>query len=107
MYVRVALLLLAFTTTAAAAPFADLKADLASCLRFEMEGSWGRGQAKGGAEYGLQRCANEVERLDRADGRRLRGDQDLSPSTWFVLRSVFGAGNHGSNARRDRARNRI
>ncbi|BAU92475.1 hypothetical protein MPPM_3870 [Methylorubrum populi] len=107
MYVRATLLLLALSSTSEAAPFDNLKADLASCLRFEMEGSRGRGQARGGAEYALQRCAYEVERLDRADGRRLRGDQGLSPSTWSVLRSVFGAGNRGGTSRRDRVRNRI
>ncbi|MEE7459462.1 hypothetical protein MPAR168_09905 [Methylorubrum populi] len=95
MPVRAALLLLALSTTAQAAPFDNLKADLASCLRFEMEGSRAQRPAGGGAAYALRRCADEVERLDRADGRRLRGDQGLSPSTWSVLRSVFGAGRGG------------
>lgn len=102
MYLRAALLSLVLVSMAEAAPFDDLKADLASCLRFETEGAAAQRErfAKGRANYALQRCAVEVARLDRADGRRLRGDQGLSPSTWSVLRSVFGSGDRKGHSGR-------
>lgn len=102
MPIRAVLMFLALVSLAEAAPFDNLKADLASCLRFEADGaSSARDRsAQSRADYALQRCAIEVERLDRADGRRLRGDQGLSPSTWSVLRSVFGSGGRrGSSGR--------
>jgi hypothetical protein len=83
------LLLLVLGPEARAAAFDDLKADLATCLRFELEGA--RAQ-RAGAGDAVRRCAVEIERLDRADPRRLRGDQGLSPSTRSVLRSVLGSG---------------
>ena len=86
--------LLVMAPGAQAAPFDDLKDDLAACLRFELEGTKGQrqGSATAGAERALQRCAGEMGRLERADPRRLRSDRGLSPSTWAVIESVFGPG---------------
>ncbi len=102
MYLRAALLLLllmpaAQMPAAQAAPFDNLKEDLATCLRFELEGARAQRQtaARAKAAFALQRCSVEVERLDRADGRRLRSDQGLSPSTWSVLEGVLGTGRGG------------
>ncbi|MBA9071317.1 hypothetical protein FHR71_005097 [Methylobacterium sp. RAS18] len=47
----------------------------------------------------LRKCAGERDRLERADPRRLRSDHGLSPSTWAVIESVFGAGSRGRFAR--------
>lgn len=85
-----ALLLLVLGPEARAAAFDDLKADLATCLRFELDGA--RAQRAGVGEA-VRRCAVEIERLDRADPRRLPGDRGLSPSTRSVLQSVLGSGN--------------
>lgn len=90
MLVRSALLLVALTSSANAAAFDDLKGYLASCLRFEMNGSAvPRGvPASTRMRTALDRCADDVARLDRADGRRLRGDGGISPSTKEVIRAV-------------------
>lgn len=82
------LLLLALAPEAGAAAFDDLKADLAACLRFELDGA--RAQ-RAGAGHAVRRCAVEIERLDRADPRRLRGDHGLSPSTRSVIEGVLGS----------------
>ena len=91
------LLLLPLASTAQAAAFDDLKADLATCLRFELDGARVQRQvpATARAGFALQRCGAEIDRLDRADGRRLRGDHGLSPSTRAVLDSVLGRGGRG------------
>lgn len=91
-----ALLLLALSPGARAAAFDDLKADLAACLRFELEGA--RAQ-RTGVRLAVEKCAVEIERLDRADPRRLRGDQGLSPSTRSVLQSVLGSRGRSGSAR--------
>ncbi len=91
---RAVLFVLIFTSSAQAAPFEDLKADLATCLRFERDGAKALREvpASAKAEFALQRCEAELEKLDRADGRRLRGDGGVSPSTRAVLQAVFGRG---------------
>ncbi|GJE76865.1 hypothetical protein [Methylorubrum suomiense] len=91
-----ALLCLAAAPDARAAAFDDLKADLAVCLRFELDGA--RGQ-RGAAGYALRRCAVEVERLDRADPRRLPGDHGLSPSTRSVIDAVLRSGGRTDSRR--------
>jgi len=97
MLIRSALLVLALTSSAQAAAFDDLKGYLASCLRFEMGG----GDAQRGlplsskVRYALDRCADDVARLERADGRRLRGDGGISPSTKAVIQSVVGRSGSG------------
>lgn len=90
MLIRSALLLVALTSGAQAAAFDDLKGYLASCLRFEMNGpNAPRGVAASTRVcYALDRCSDDVARLDRADGRRLRSDGGLSPSTKDVIRAV-------------------
>lgn len=96
------LLLLPLASTAQAAAFDDLKADLAACLRFEGDGAQRQGPATSRAAFAMRRCGGEMGRLDRADGRRLRGDHGLSPSTRAVLDSVFGSGGRGRAADRMR-----
>ncbi len=91
-----ALLCLALAPEARAAAFDDLKADLAVCLRFELDGA--RAQ-RGSAGDAVRRCAVEIERLDRADPRRLPGDRGLSPSSRSVLQSVLGSGKRSGPAR--------
>lgn len=100
MFVRAAVLLIPFLIPVAgaeAAPFDNLKEDLSACLRFELDGA--RAQrpvpmtAKAG--FALQKCTAEMDRLERADARRLRSDHGLSPSTWAVIESVFGTGSRG------------
>lgn len=90
------LMCLALAPEARAAAFDDLKADLAVCLRFELAGA--RSQ-RGSAGDAVRRCAVEIERLDRADPRRLPGDRGLSPSTRSVLQSVLGSGRRSGAAR--------
>jgi hypothetical protein len=100
MIARPALLFLALTTGAQAAAFDDLKGYLASCLRFEMGGGARQGVPLSNRVHGaLDRCAEEVERLDRADGRRLRGDGGLSPSTKQVIEAVIGRGKEAGRYR--------
>ena len=102
MLARSALLLLVLTSSAQAAAFDDLKGYLASCLRFEMSGADAqRGMPQSSRiRSALDRCADDVARLERADGRRLRGDGGLSPSTKAVIQSVVGSGGSGfSNVR--------
>ncbi|GAB6972757.1 hypothetical protein JCM16408A_35070 [Methylobacterium phyllosphaerae] len=94
MLARSALLFIVMTTGAQAAAFDDLKGYLASCLRFEMSGA---GAHRGGplaskVRDALDRCSDDVARFERADGRRLRGDGGISPSTKEVIRSVVGGG---------------
>ncbi|SFL11302.1 hypothetical protein [Methylorubrum salsuginis] len=91
-----ALLSLVFIPEARAAAFDDLKADLAVCLRFELDGARARRAGVGDA---VRRCAVEIERLDRADPRRLPGDRGLSPSSRGVLQSVLGSGGRHKSAR--------
>jgi hypothetical protein len=90
MLIRAALVFVALTSGAHAAAFDDLKGYLASCLRFEMNGtSVPRGVAASTrVRYALDRCSDEVARLDRADGRRLRADGGISPSTKEVIGAV-------------------
>jgi hypothetical protein len=97
MLVRVALISLALASSAQAAAFDDLKGYLASCLRFEMAGPAMRARASASdrVREALDRCSDDVARLDRADGRRLRGDGGLSPSTREVIRSVVTRGAGG------------
>ena len=97
MLVRSALLLIALTSSAHAAAFDDVKGYLASCLRFEMNGA----DAQRGAtpasrvRFALERCGPEFDRLERADGRRLRSDGGISPSTKAVIESVMGRSGNG------------
>ncbi|WP_449411705.1 hypothetical protein [Methylobacterium komagatae] len=91
----------ALVSGAQAAAFDDLKGYLASCLRFEMKGP---GVPRGGpasakVRYALDRCSDDVARLERADGRRLREDGGISPSTKEVIRSVMGRDSGYANAR--------
>ena len=101
MFVRAAALLiplvLASSAGVEAAPFDDLKDDLSACLRFELDATKGQRPIPMTAKAGLalQKCTGEMDRLERADPRRLRSDHGLSPSTWTVLESVFGAGSRG------------
>ena len=89
MLARTALLLLVSMSTAQAAAFDDLKEDLSSCLRFELASTKGaRGGAASKINVALDRCGAEIDRLERADGRRLRSDGGLSPSTRAVIESV-------------------
>ena len=94
MLVRSALLFVVLASSAQAAAFDDLKGSLASCLRFEMSGaSAPRGMPLSSKVHeALDRCSDDVARLERADGRRLRGDGGLSPSTKHVIQSVVGRG---------------
>ncbi|KQT50044.1 hypothetical protein ASG52_08195 [Methylobacterium sp. Leaf456] len=91
-----ALICLALAPEARAAAFDDLKTDLAVCLRFELDGARAR---RAGAGDAVRRCAVEIERLDRADPRRLPGDRGLSPSTRGVLQSVLGSGGRSRSTR--------
>ncbi|AMB44328.1 MULTISPECIES: hypothetical protein [Methylobacteriaceae] len=104
MFLRTALLIPLLVTLSAgaeAAPFDDLKDDLSACLRFEADGAKGQRSVPmtGTPGFALRRCAAEMDRLERADPRRLRSDHGLSPSTWAVIESVFGAGSRGRVAR--------
>lgn len=102
MLIRSALLLAILTSSAQAAAFDDLKGYLGSCLRFEMDGADGHRSTPLGSRVrtALDRCADDVARLERADGRRLRGDGGLSPSTRAVIRDVVSRGQTGiSNVR--------
>lgn len=94
MLARSVLLLVLLTSSAQAAAFDDLKGYLASCLRFEMGGTAAqRGLPLSSRVHdALDRCSDDVARLERADGRRLRGDGGLSPSTKDVIQSVVGRG---------------
>ncbi|WP_342105710.1 hypothetical protein [Methylobacterium sp. SI9] len=100
MLARSALLFLVLTTGAQAAAFDDLKGYLASCLRFEMSGAPAARGAPLSARVrdALGRCSDDVARLDRADGRRLRGDGGLSPSSREVIQGVFGRSGGIANA---------
>ncbi|MCJ2090119.1 hypothetical protein MKK88_29665 [Methylobacterium sp. E-005] len=97
MLIRSVLLLVVLTSSADAAAFDDLKGYLASCLRFEMGGA----PAPRGAPLSsrvrdaLNRCSDDVARLERADGRRLRGDGGLSPSTRDVIQRIVGRSGSG------------
>ena len=97
MLARSALLFIVMTTGAQAAAFDDLKGYLASCLRFEMGGAQAErgGPLSAKVRHALDRCSDDVARLERADGRRLRGDGGISPSTKEVIRSVVGGGAGG------------
>ncbi|KQQ25017.1 hypothetical protein ASF53_22420 [Methylobacterium sp. Leaf123] len=104
MFVRAALLipvLVALSAGAEAAPFDDLKDDLSACLRFEAGGATGPRSVPmtGTPGRALRKCAGEMDRLERADPRRLRSDRGLSPSTRAVIESVFGAGSRGRFSR--------
>ena len=102
MLARSALLVLILTSSAQAAAFDDLKGYLGSCLRFELNGAGAqRGMPPSSkVRYALDRCADDVARLERADGRRLRGDGGISPSTKAVIQEVMGRGGSGiSNVR--------
>ncbi len=102
MLARSALLFVALTTSANAAAFDDLKGYLASCLRFEMKGAPAQRSAALSSKmrYALDRCADDVARLDRADGRRVRADGGISPSTKEVIRGVAqGSGGGIANVR--------
>jgi hypothetical protein len=82
------------TSRAQAAAFDDLKGYLASCLRFEMsDPAAPRGVPQSAKVHrALDRCSDDVDRLERADGRRLRGDGGISPSTKAVIQGVLGRG---------------
>lgn len=90
MLVRSALVLLVLTSGAQAAAFDDLRGYLASCLRFELRDPALQRSLPLSAKVrvALDRCGDDVARLDRADGRRLRGDGGISPSTKAVIQSV-------------------
>ncbi|MGH1573306.1 hypothetical protein ACRAWG_24875 [Methylobacterium sp. P31] len=97
MLARPALLLVILTSSAQAAAFDDLKGYLASCLRFEMDRpTVQRGMPLSSRVHdALDHCSDDVARLERADGRRLRGDGGLSPSTKEVIQSIVGRGGGG------------
>lgn len=97
MLTRSALLFIVLTSGAQAAAFDDLKGYLASCLRFEMGGATAQrgGPSSARVRHALDRCADDVARLERADGRRLRGDGGISPSTKAVILSVMGRNGSG------------
>ncbi len=97
MLAKSALLFVVLTSSAHAAAFDDLKGYLASCLRFEMSGAPAARGAPMSARVrdALDRCSDDVARLERADGRRLRGDGGLSPSTREVIRTVVGRSGDG------------
>jgi hypothetical protein len=102
MLIRSALLLVVLTSGAQAAAFDDVKGYLTSCLRFEMSGAGARSGATPAStvRFALERCGPEFDRLERADGRRLRSDGGISPSTKAVIESVMGrTGNSFSNVR--------
>ena len=102
MLFRVALISLALASSAQAAAFDDLKGHLASCLRFEMSDPSAprRMPASARMRDALDRCSDDVARLNRADGRRLRGDGGISPSTKEVIRNAVTRGSGGfSNVR--------
>ncbi|MGU3469476.1 hypothetical protein ACLBXO_32120, partial [Methylobacterium sp. C33D] len=75
MLARSALMLILLTSGAQAVAFDDLKGYLASCLRFEMGGAQPErgGPLSAKVRRALDRCSDDVARLERADGRRLRG----------------------------------
>ncbi len=97
MLARSASFLVLLASSAQAAPFDNLKSDLSTCLRFELDGARSHREvpATHKAEFAIQRCEVEIDRLDRADPRRIRSDHGLSPSTWSVIEGVFGRGNRG------------
>ena len=102
MLIRSVLLLVVFTSGAQAAAFDDVKGYLASCLRFEMKGAGPQRGATMASQvrFALERCGPEFDRVERADGRRLRSDGGISPSTKAVIQSVVGRGGNGfSNVR--------
>lgn len=96
MLARTALFLVLLTSTAQAAAFDNLKDDLSTCLRFELDGAKAqRAAISSKINFALDRCGVEIERLERADGRRIRGDGGLSPSTRGVIESVFNGSGGG------------
>ena len=96
MLARSALLFVVLTSSAQAAAFDDLKGYLTSCLRFEMSGTAVRNlPLSARVRDALNRCSDDVARLERADGRRLRADGGISPSTKQVIQSVVGRGGNG------------
>ena len=97
MLIRVAVISVALTSGAQAAAFDDLKGYLASCLRFEMNGPAVQGKAPASVRVreALDRCSEDVARLEQADGRRLRSDGGISPSTKEVIRSVVAHSGRG------------
>lgn len=97
MLVRVAVITLAMASNAQAAAFDDLKGYLGSCLQFEMDGSAAQAGVPTQVRMrdALDRCSDDVARLERADGRRLRGDGGLSPSTKEVIRAVVARSAEG------------
>ncbi|MCJ2014757.1 hypothetical protein [Methylobacterium sp. J-076] len=102
MLVRVALISVALASGAQAAAFDDLKGHLASCLRFEMAGSPAQRGVPASLRVrdALDRCSDDVARLERADGRRLRSDGGISPSTKEVIQGVVSRSGGGiSNVR--------
>ncbi|WP_457104315.1 hypothetical protein [Methylobacterium sp. P5_C11] len=102
MLARSAVLFLILTSGAQAAAFDDLKGYLASCLRFEMGGApmQRREPLTAKVREALNRCSDDVARLERADGRRLRGDGGISPSTKEVIEHVVaGSGGGFRNVR--------
>lgn len=102
MLIRSVLLLVLFSAPAHAAAFDDVKGYLASCLRFEMNGAGPQRGATPASKVrsALERCGPEFDRVERADGRRLRSDGGISPSTKAVIQGVMGWGGNGySNVR--------
>ena len=97
MLIRSALLFVALTSGAHAAAFDDVKGYLASCLRFEMKGAEAQRGVNPASKIrpALERCGPEFDRVERADGRRLRGDGGISPSTKEVIQSVVGRSGNG------------
>ncbi|MDP4026998.1 hypothetical protein Q8W71_30885 [Methylobacterium sp. NEAU 140] len=97
MLARSALIFIILTSSAHAAAFDDLKGYLASCLRFEMDGANAqRGMPLASkVRFALDRCSEEVARLERADGRRLRSDGGISPSTKAVIQGVLSRSGSG------------
>lgn len=100
MLTRSALLFVVLASAAQAAPFDDVKDNLASCLRFEMNGSGARGEPTRAEQvrFALERCGPEYDRLERADPRRIRSDGGISPSTKAVIASVVGRGGAAKRA---------
>ncbi|MCJ2144207.1 hypothetical protein [Methylobacterium sp. E-066] len=102
MLIRSVLLLVVLTSSAQAAAFDDVKGYLASCLQFEMNGAGPQRGATPASKVrrALERCGPEVDRVERADGRRLRSDGGISPSTKEVIQSVVSRSRSGvSNVR--------
>ncbi|SFM56012.1 hypothetical protein [Methylobacterium pseudosasicola] len=102
MLIRSVLLFVVVTSSAHAAAFDDVKGYLASCLQFEMNGAGPQRGATPAAKVrrALERCGPEFDRVERADGRRLRGDGGISPSTKEVIQRVVSRSGSGvSNVR--------